>query len=556
MKKYGSGFFVQFAFSMASYALSDDGRVDGFVIYQGENNRFDGVENIDYYDKKTLKYNDKYYKLSVENDYYRQIASIISPEYEQFECFSKMVDYAKKHSEGVDDIGDITSYILYEENKLNWDWDSLAIKIPSKVIIGKQLSNEESGTFVLDLNEQYIAVFPLYDVVISNDDNISYNITRKEAFTIFNTVIQYLSGENGYIVDAQVYPYCPNLIEASNTFRFYDNSIGKTYPVFSIDATSFDHICEVDLSPLDDVKKEYIEREYSIISPDKNGKFTFNFYDYKISKSKLRIKIKTALKPFSIVSSAVIIPDEGSLMNMTYESDLRGCMSTSNGFECSLASSAFETYKRQNSNYQQLFDLDKQELQKQHAVEFANDVTATIVNTTSAATMGAIAGASMADAGFFDFIPGVKSASKVAGAAIGATAAGVTVGAAMSLQTALNNDLRNYEEELQQKRFDLNIQTIKNLPNSVNRISSFNEILFRDDSFWFVIETYECTDFEKSVVDNFIEKYGYGIGVFDDIIKYVKNGNFIRSTLISSKYPIVLNNIANNELKGGIYYFE
>lgn len=417
----------------------------------------------------------------------------------------------------------------------------------------RELSAFESGTIKIDVSQQLIdepysiLAFPLFDVKISGSKE--YIIDRKTAFMVFNTVIQFLSGKNAYLVDAQIYPYCPTLTSVSSEIN--------GYPFFTINSTSYNHYCSVQLLPYSDIKKEYITRQYSVISPEQSGKFSFNFYDYVnkvednngINYAKLNIIVKTALKPFGIISSAVIQSASDSPMGIPYDSDLRGSQPSSNGFECSLASNAFETYKRQNSNYQQIFALQKEELQKQHEVELTNDITSTIVNTMSATAMGAIAGANMADAGIFNSL-----GSKAAGAGIGASVAGVTVGAAMSAQTIMNNKLRDYEEYLQQANFDLQIGTIKNLPNSINRISSFNEIILQD--FWYIIETYECSDFEKTVVDNFIAKYGYGIGVFDFVENYHKNGWFLRSTLVSSKYNVNLHMIAEKELMGGIYLYE
>lgn len=427
------------------------------------------------------------------------------------------------------------------------------ISIFSYIYKVKELSAFESGTLIIDISQQLIdepysiLAFPLFDVKISGSKE--YNIDRKTAFMIFNTVIQFLSGENPYLVDAQIYPYCPTLTSVSSEIN--------GYPFFTINSTSYSHFCSVQLLPYSDIKKEYITRQYSVISPEQSGKFDFNFYDYVnkvednngINYAKLDIVVKTALKPFGIISSAVIQPTENSLIGITYESDLRGSQPSSNGFECSLASNAFETYKRQNSNYQQIFALQKEELQKQHEVELTNDVTSTIVNTMSATAMGAIAGANMADTGLFN-----SFGSKATGAAVGSAVAGATVGSAMIAQTVMNSKLRDYEEYLQQANFDLQIGTIKNLPNSVNRISSFNEIILQD--FWYIIETYECSDFEKTVVDNFISKYGYGIGVFDFIQNYYKNGWFLRSTLVSSNYNVNLHMIAEKELMGGIYLYE
>ena len=420
-----------------------------------------------------------------------------------------------------------------------------------------QLSPVESGSIEIDLKQQLvdepysILVFPLFDVKISGTR--IYNIQRSQAFMIFNTVIQYLSGDNPYLIDAQIYPYCPILTDVACQLVVDENA----YPFFKIQSNTYTHEVKTQLLPLSDIKKEYIEREYSIISPEKSGKFTFNFYDYVNTvndydgknKAELGVIIKTALKPFSIVSYAVITPELNSLMGITYSSDLRGCCPTSNGFECSLSSNQFETYKRQNSNFQQIFALQKEELQVQHAVERVNDATSTIINTITAESMGAIAGASMADTGLLNV-----TGSKIAGAVAGGVASGTIVGGAMIAQSVGNAKLRNYEEYLQQANYDLQIGTIKNLPNAINRISSFNEIILRD--FWYVIEVYECSNEEKEIVNNFIERYGYGIGVIDYVYNYYKEGWFIRSTLTSSNLQTNLHVIAGKELMGGIYYYE
>lgn len=413
-----------------------------------------------------------------------------------------------------------------------------------------ELSNVESGTLVLDVSKQLvdepfvIYVFPLYNVKIGN-----YNIESSQAFMIFNTVIQYLSGENPYLVDAQIYPYCPTLTNVASEIA--------GYPFFGINSSSYTHICEVQLMADMDIKKEYIERQYSIISPDFSGKFSFNFYDYintfeplngKNSR-KMYVAIKTALKPFSILSTAVIQSEIGSLAGIRYGTDLDGSVCSSAGFECTLSSNQYQQYLRQNSNYEKFFNLDQQELMKQHEVEKVNENVQAVTNTISAVSFGAIAGGSIADTGI-----GSAFGTKAFGASVGATLAGVAVGTAMYYQNKSNNELREMEERLQKERYDLTIGTVKNLPNSINRISSFNEIIMAD--FWYHINIYECTDEEKTIVDNFIRNYSYSIGIYDYIINYYSEGWFIKAEVITSNYSVNLHEIARKELAGGIYYYE
>ena len=437
-------------------------------------------------------------------------------------------------------------------------------KYDSVILTRRELTASESGAIVIDTTKElidepfFMLACPLYDVNITGSEN--YTIEQERAFMVFNTIIQYLSGESGYLVDAQIYPYCPTLVNVMSSV--------SGVPFFNVNSSTYSHVCTAQLLPFSDIKTEYIERQYSLISPEQSGKFDFNFYDYidrqedqngnvgsntnGVNYAKINFIIKTALKPFSIISSAIIQRDASSsvLAGISYESDLRGSQPSSNGFECSIATNAFEEYKRNNSNYQQIFALQREELQKQHSVEAVNEKTSMIVNTISATAMGAIGGGSIAGGGGGL----ISSAISAAGATAGGAAAGALVGTAMNQQMELNAELREYELNLQQQRFDLEIGTIKNLPNSINRISSFNEIIMRD--FCYMVEVYECSEYEKELVSVFLQKYGYGLGIFGLVEQYYKSGWFVRGTLISSSLNANLHVIADKELKGGFYLNE
>lgn len=426
----------------------------------------------------------------------------------------------------------------------------------------RQLESYERGEVVVDLNKQLVdepfivLACPLYSTNI-NGLGKSYKIDREQAFNCFNTCVSYLSGgSNPYIIDAQILPYCPDLVEVTTSVKTNDN---KEYPFFSVIKSSYERNIPVQLLPSKDIKKEYITREYKIISPDKSGEYTFNFYDYtneiveqdEIEKNykKLIVQIKVSLKPFSIISSCNILPDTDCLYGITYESDLRGCCPSCSGFEYTLSSNAFQQYQRENSNYQNIFNKQQEYLKKQHQVELVNDITSAIINTASASAMGGIAGAAAADVS----ILGTKVGS-TAGAAAGAISAGAIVGGAMSNQTYFNHKMRQYEYNLQEEMFTMEIGTIKNLPNQINRISSFNEIISREFSYF--IEVYECSDFEKKLVDDYINKFSYSLGVVDYYRKYLKNGWFVKGNLLSSTFVPILHNVATNELLGGIYLYE
>lgn len=433
-----------------------------------------------------------------------------------------------------------------------------------------ELDPSKNGTITVNMrvnlvDEPFVVLaFPLFDVNIKSiKDNESFSISKQNAFSVFNDVINGLSGENGFIVDAQIYPYCPNLGSVQTRLVVDGETDPRkgTYPFFSVQSTFFERTVTVKPLPSKDIKKDYITRSYSIVSPDQSGKFKFNLYDYvdKIvdgpgtdkNTVDVPIKIRTALKPFSIISAAVLprigTEERPCLIGIDYESNIDGSQSASGGYECSLSSNAFETYRRQNSNYQQLFDIDRNELIKSQEVERVNEATQFGMNMLTGTAFGAIAGAQLGDAGIW----GAISGSKAIGAGVGAGVAAASIGVAGGLQLKKNDELRDYELQIQQQRYDLTIGTIKNLPNSVNRISAFNEIVMQN--FYYVLEIYECTNDEMKIVDNFIANYGYGIGVFDVVSNYYKSGWFLKACITKSELPTNLHQILKTDIEGGVY---
>lgn len=516
------------------------------------------IENTIDYTTKKYRYNDEYFTYTSERKNLFRDGIVNSDGNQSF--LNQLVNKNETNSVmfgnilvdfnyRIISVGSSCGFYMFTNSSVSW---------LTTIYHRRKLTPSEANQLNLDttninlIDEPYVILsIPLFDCTVTYD-NVSYDVKREDAFIVFNSIIRDTSGENPILVDAQIYPYAPDMS--------FVNGVVSGIPIMAIGSTSSERTCSVNILPYIDVKKEYIKRNYVLVSPDKSGRFSFNYYDYtnailplqsdeKYNSKVTKIIVKTAYKPFGIISSAVIIPDNDSLVGLQYDTDMRGSSPASNGFQCSLTSNAFETYKRQNSNYQQIFNKQEEELRKMHYVEKVNDITAGVVNTLSATMMGSIGGSQLGELGL-----GKIFGSKALGAGIGASVAGGTVGGAMAYQNVVNESLRRYEEKLLKERFDLNIGTIKNIPDSLNRVSSFNEIIAKE--FYFVIEVYECSPADSAVADTFINLYGYGLGVFDFLSNYTKNGWFLRSTLIASELEPKMHTIASDELEGGIYLYE
>lgn len=424
----------------------------------------------------------------------------------------------------------------------------------------------------------FIMAMPLYSVNI--DGYTENNLSKENCFKAFNSIIKGLSGENSFLIDAQIVPYAPELKSYVELKHYTEDTQGNsindfTIPLFYLKSSSYERVCTKQFTIGDytvsdmsmnilkvfaNKKKEYCKKQYSIVSPEQSGKIAFNFYDYVNSSwinnntYNMRFIIKIALKPYSVIASCIIdrgsAGSEFSLEGITYNSDMRGCQPNSGGFQASLASDQFQTYKRQNSNYQQIFNKQQEMLGEQHKAERVSEVTQGIMNTIAATVSGAMAGQAMTDAGIWGDMVGAQAVGAITGAAtFGVIAAGANIA-----QGIVNEHYRQYEYKYKQDMFDLSIGTIKNLPLSVNRISSFNEIILKD--FWFCLEVYECTKKESDIIDTFIENYGYAVGVYGYFSAYATNHCFVKGEILKSDLPVNLHQVAESDLGMGIYYYE
>lgn len=501
------------------------------------------------YNNTIVADNEKFYRVSVKNDVYFEWGKNTDLHGTDFLSSGEIIPF--KNSAAVDDSITIQGIDNPSNNKATNIYSNF-LSVTAQETKFYEVADKTLGKLTISSKTEYvdepfvINIIPLYNCTL-NINGEKKQIDKEQAFYVFNELISLTSGTNALLVDAQIYPYCPDLTAT------YQDVLGV--PIFETLSTSYSRQVTLTVQAFKDIKKDYICREYSIISPEQSNKTFFEYYDYtnnnysdilnEQNNHPLTCYIKTALKPYTIISSFVISPEPDSLMGQTYDSDLRGCQPTGGGFECSISTDQFQQYVRNNSNYNNMFELQKQELQKQHEVELKNEKISKTINTISATMMGAIGGASLGG--------NSKIASTALGLA-GASLAGGVVSSSMQEQININNELRQYEETLLQQRFDLEIGTIKNLPNSISRISSFNNILMND--FCYVLEIYECSEEEKNIVDVFLNMYAYELGIYDYFINYCQANNFIKGQLITSDFIMNLQNLASKELGIGIYYIQ
>lgn len=398
-----------------------------------------------------------------------------------------------------------------------------------------------------------------YDVfAIPYSDEFTFNditCSKAIAMNVAMSIATDYAG-SGTLYDLQLLPYCPFNIEgisyASTDTKEYsyikttgDNpqNVGVIFNVSSVSRQTF----TVPLSiPVYDVKVDNETKFCRLVSPDYSS-------IYEFSPAKNRgvdyIKIDMTLKPFQPYIH--LAPNFKGLYGSDFD-DARGLVTTSS-YSLPIVTDQWKTYQLQNINYEKIFQnqISLQELKNNYGR--VGDIVGAAVGTAA----GGIAGAQ------FGGGPGAL------GGAIAAGVAGIA-------DVALNEKIRGAELKYSKEQFELNMQTIQALPNTLSKVDAFNQ----QNKCWPFVEFYDCTEDEKMALCQKIKFSGMTVnkigklGDYTDYWSYPSQAggddkwvdvfySFIKGRLIwlNKSYPKD-NNIyddyhifaaINNELQRGIY---
>ena len=102
--------------------------------------------------------------------------------------------------------------------------------------------------------------------------------------------------------------------------------------------------------------------------------------------------------------------------------------------------------------------------------------------------------------------------------------------------------------------YNLNLQTIKNLPNTLNRVSSLNQDIL--NHFCIFVEVYDCTTDERQLYDTYAELLGNNLEINDNIENYLLDGKYIKATIFRSDIKQDIISAIKSDLEKGVYYNE
>lgn len=335
-----------------------------------------------------------------------------------------------------------------------------------------------------------------------------------------------------FVADVQLLPYCPcmeyvsgNILNVSNLtngvhyspITTTDDTLPVSYGIwcnqssFRVDIQGFTPIT----NPLDAIEFK-VNNEcdmYRLVSPNYTGAFEFTATK---NGGILGFEANCTYKPFQPYIH--INPIFGGLYGRDFN-DNRGLVCVGN-FSMASTGNNWTNYQIQNKAYKESFDRQIQNMETTYNIQREQHKKAAIYNAVAAGLSGAGSGAMLGGmAGPY---------GSLAGGALG------SFGAALSYHGAMR-DLE-YADRLQkeslsyaQDKFDLSLQNIQALPNTMHNVGAF-DINYKYYPF---LEFYTCTETEKDALRAKLRYNGMTVNAIGVISDY-NNGEdqFVQGQLI------------------------
>lgn len=241
---------------------------------------------------------------------------------------------------------------------------------------------------------------------------------------------------------------------------------------------------------------------YRFVSPNYNGQFEFNRAknrDFKV------INIDCTYKPYQPYIH--VNPDFGGLYGRDYN-DARGLI-CGGDFSITVITSAWESYKLQNKNFQEIFNRQIQSMDTMHKYGMIEQTAGALTGIGGGALSGALVGGG---------VPGAIAGGTAS--AVGGVADLVLSQKKFAEQRDLAIDMHNFQ-----------LGNIKALPDSLSKVDAFNE----NNKLFPILERYSCTDEEIEIFKNKIKYEGMTInalGKIKDYIDTTEDMTFVKGQLI------------------------
>lgn len=468
--------------------------------------------------------NNKYYKVNISSTYHIHSQQILTGSL--FNIFKNVTDNCSY----ITGTPNIYSYKL-EYNGTDYTYSLTEVSGENAVykIENNNVNKLSDAPYIMFAIPYGAAEFTLAENPVVNL-SISESDGKSIALSVANDIIEQFGGTSPKLYDIQLLPYCPfqDSLDANGKVYF---AVSKQYSkILDANNNLIGIICFADRSRFTfnipqviNVTDKKIENEcdkYRLCSPNWNGQFEFSAAK---NGGVTSINVDCEYKPFQPYIH--LNPNFGLLYGQDFD-DARGLICNGD-FSLTQISDAWATYQRQNVNYEKQFNRQIQNMEVNNNIQNIKAATSAVTGTVQGALLGLVAGGP-------------------AGAILGGAASGV--GGAMDY--ALNKAAQAEAIDYTKDQFGYNLGNIQALPDSLTKVSAFNN----NNKIFPVLEYYSCTDEEKQALRDKLKYNGMTvmrIGTLNEFIRqdisYIK-GKFIRLN-IDEDFHFV-NELANEFNKG------
>lgn len=382
--------------------------------------------------------------------------------------------------------------------------------------------------------------------------------TNKEI--AINTVMGMQEQHPGIIYDIQLLPYCPIpdlFMIGENAALYIDDSPQYSYitagegeearnvgVIFNVPSSNFSTNVIYRVAKSTTAIEQKINNEcdkWRLCSPNYS-----NYFDFSVEKNGgvQYFNVDCNYKPFTPYIH--INPNFGGLYG--YDDNSPRGLILGGDFSLSQIIDQWQQYQVQNKNFQEIFDRQIQNMEVNNKYQRINDIVSASVGAVSGAASGAFTGATM-------------SGGNPVGAIVGGVIGGGASIAGGIADYRIKEKLRNEAIDYTKDQFGYQLGNIQALPNTIGKVSAFNE----NNKIFPVLEYYTCTEEEKTALLNKIAWNGMTTMVIGTINDYLGNGwsyndiesrGYIKGQLIrfgqDGEDFHIINEIAS-ELNKGVY---
>lgn len=409
------------------------------------------------------------------------------------------------------------------------------------------ITSSQTLTFTLDPvdNEEYFCeVDPVYMNTLRNEAYNAFAIPlpEKEIFLkqpdgtlitgLQNTTAPFIMAQSllaaaSAQLDLQLLPYCPlpesifnedtiTIDPTEEEYKFFsyirrsaDNNVQSV--VFFLDNNQFSRIIPFtnpyDLSTPYQIKRVNQNTKTRIAAGDYSSAFDFN-----IAKNGglSYFKIDCTYKPYSPYIH--VQPNFGGLYGGDYN-DTRGLICSSTNYSISRLTDAWETYERNNINYENIFKRQIENMDTNRDIQKQYQLVSAFVGAGQAgATLGVIGSSFGA--------PGA-----IIGGVAGLVGGGLAGYADYQLIEKQYDENRQYQIDL----FNYNNQNVQALPTTLSATGALNP----NNKIFPVIEFYDCTEEENEAFINALDFLGFTLGfITKELTNYANNSKFVQGNVI------------------------